>query len=582
MTDLLLIGHGSRDPAAARAFGELVELVAARLDGPRVAGGFLELSEPAVDDALDRLVAEGSSDVVAVPYVLFGAGHLKDDGPAVLGRARRRHPGVRFRLGRDLGIHPAVLDVAEARARAALARLAPGGDHAVVLVGRGSTDPDACADVVKFARLLGEGRGLGLVEAAFVAMSGPSIEQALDRCRRLGARRVAVVPLFLFPGVLVDRIAGRAGTWVAAQEREPGPGPGPGQGTIAVAVGEPLGPDPRLADLVVERFGEPLAGDVRMNCDVCSYRVRLPGFEERVGTPLSLAPPEPGRRPRGWRARRAANQAAAEVAGRRERPRRGLGRRSGIASPPDRDGPAVEVRGLAHRWPDGSDGLTGVDLTVARSERVAVLGANGSGKTTLALHLVGALDRVGGSVRVAGLPVERDHLPAVRRRVGLVFQHPDDQILLPTVAADVALAPNHQGLGAAEVEARVAAALDVVGLADAAERAPEHLSLGERRRVALAGVLAAHPEVLVLDEPTANLDPAARRDLIEVVRGLDLTTLVITHDLPLALELCPRAVVLAHGRVAVDGPTPALFADPGLLAAHRLELPYRMVAPPPG
>jgi cobalt/nickel transport system ATP-binding protein len=582
VTDLLLIGHGSRDPAAAKEFGELVDLVAARLEGPRVAGGFLELSEPAIDDALDRLVAEGGGDVVAVPYVLFGAGHLKDDGPAVLGRARRRHPGVRFRLGRDLGIHPAVLEVAEERARAALSRLAPDGAHAVVLVGRGSTDPDACADVVKFARLLGDGRGLGLVEAAFVAMSEPSIEQALDRCRRLGARRVAVVPLFLFPGVLVDRIADRAASWTAAHDRERGRGPGPGEAAVEVAMGEPLGPHPRLADLVVERFAEPLSGDVRMNCDMCSYRVRLPGFEERVGTPLSLAPPEPGRRPRGWRARRAANQAAAAAAGRRERPRRGLGRRSGIGTPPDRDGPAVEVRGLAHRWPDGTDGLTGVDLTVVRSERVAVLGANGSGKTTLALHLVGALDREHGSVRVAGLPVERDHLPAVRRRVGLVFQHPDDQILLPTVAADVALAPTHQGLDAAEVEARVAAALDVVGLADAAERAPAHLSLGERRRVALAGVLAAHPEVLVLDEPTANLDPAARRDLIEVVRGLDLTTLVITHDLPLALELCPRSVVLAHGRVAVDGPTPALFADPALLAAHRLELPYRMVAPPPG
>ena len=581
MTDLLLIGHGSRDPAAAKEFGELVELVTARLDGPRVAGGFLELSEPAIDDALDRLVAEGAGDVVAVPYVLFGAGHLKDDGPAVLGRARRRHPGVRFRLGRDLGIHPAVLDVAEERARATLCRLAPGGEPAVVLVGRGSTDPDACADVVKFARLLGDGRGLGLVEAAFVAMSEPSIEQALDRCRRLGARRVAVVPLFLFAGVLVDRIAERAAAWAAAHDGERSR-PDPGEGSVEVAMGEPLGPHPRLADLVVERFAEPLSGDVRMNCDMCSYRVRLPGFEERVGTPLSLAPPEPGGRPRGWRARRAANQAAADAAGRRERPRRGLGRRSGIASPPDRDGPAVVVRGLAHRWPDGTDGLTGVDLTVARGERVAVLGANGSGKTTLALHLVGALDRERGSVRVAGLPVERDHLPAVRRRVGLVFQHPDDQILLPTVAADVALAPTHQGLDAAEVQARVAAALDVVGLADAAERAPEHLSLGERRRVALAGVLAAHPEVLVLDEPTANLDPAARRDLIEVVRGLDLTTIVITHDLPLALELCPRSVVLAHGRVAVDGPTPALFAEPGLLAAHRLELPYRMVAPPPG
>jgi cobalt/nickel transport system ATP-binding protein len=145
------------------------------------------------------------------------------------------------------------------------------------------------------------------------------------------------------------------------------------------------------------------------------------------------------------------------------------------------------------------------------------------------------------------------------------------------VAADVGFAPANHGVPAAEVAARVAAALDVVGLTDAAERAPEHLSVGERRRVALAGVLAAHPEVLVLDEPTANLDPAARRDLIEVIKGLDLTTLVITHDLPLALELCSRSVVLAHGRVAAEGATGALLANPSLLAAHRLELPYRMV-----
>jgi sirohydrochlorin cobaltochelatase len=573
MTDLLLVGHGSRDPAAAKEFGAVVELIEARLVGRRVTGGFLELSDPPIDAAVDDLVAAGADDVVAVPYVLFGAGHLKDDGPAVLARARRRHPGVRFRLARDLGTHPAVLDVAEERARAALARL-PDGDAgtAVVLVGRGSTDPDACAEMVKFARLLGDGRGLGLVEAAFVGMTRPSVSEALDRCRRLGARRVAVVPLFLFPGVLVDRIGEQAAAF-AAEHRE-----------VTVAVGDPLGPHPRLADLVVERFGEPQTGDVRMNCDVCSYRVRLPGFEERVGTPLSLAPPEPERRTRGWRARRAANQAAADAAERRERPRRGLGRRRGLPTPShdDQTGPAIEVCGLVHRWPDGTDGLAGVDLSVERGERVAVLGANGSGKTTLALHLVGALEREAGSVVVAGRPVVREHLADVRRRVGLVFQDPDDQLLLPTVTADVALAPRNQGLPAAEVEARVAAALDVVGLADVAERAPEHLSLGERRRIALAGVLAAHPEILVLDEPTANLDPAARRDLIEVIRGLELTTLVITHDLPLALELCPRSVVVAHGRVAADGPTPALFANPSLLAAYRLELPYRMVAPPPG
>jgi energy-coupling factor transporter ATP-binding protein EcfA2/sirohydrochlorin ferrochelatase len=568
--DLLLIGHGSRDQAAAGEFAAVRDLVAARLPGRRVGGGFLELADPPIDRAVDDLVAAGATDVVAVPYVLFGAGHLKDDGPAVLGRARRRHPGVMFRLARDLGTHPAVLAVAEDRARRAIAALPADGGTAptVVLVGRGSTDPDACAEFVKLARLLGDGRGLGPVEPAFVAMTTPSVEDALDRAHRLGADRLAVVPLFLFSGVLVDRIGERAQAWAADR---------PG---VVVATAPPLGADERMADLVVERFAEGHHGDVRMNCDLCSYRVRLPGFEERVGTPLSLAPPE--RASRRWRARRAANQAAAEAGERRERPRRGLGRRSGVPAAPDRDGPAVEVAGLVHRFPDGTDALAGVDLTVAARERVAVLGPNGSGKSTLALHLVGALGGAdggesAGTVRVAGLPVGPATLGEVRRRVGLVFQDPDDQILLPTVAADVGFAPANHGVPAAEVAARVAAALDVVGLTDAAERAPEHLSVGERRRVALAGVLAAHPEVLVLDEPTANLDPAARRDLIEVIRGLDLTTLVITHDLPLALELCPRSVVLAHGRVAAEGPTAALLANPSLLAAHRLELPYRMV-----
>jgi cobalt/nickel transport system ATP-binding protein len=573
VTDLLLIGHGSRDPAAAEEFTALRKLIADRLPGRRVAGGFLELADPPVDEAVDDLVASGARDVVAVPYVLFGAGHLKDDGPAVLGRARRRHPGVRFRLARDLGTHPAVLDVAEERARAALAGLAE--PAAVVLVGRGSTDPDACAEFVKLARLLGDGRGLPPVEPAFVAMTAPAVEEALDRAHRLGARDLAVVPLFLFTGVLADRIGDRARAWATDHP----------EATVATAPA--LGAHERLADLVVERFGEPDHGDVRMNCDLCSYRVRLPGFEERVGTPLSLAPPERVRR--GWRARRAANQAAAEAEVRRERPRRGLGRRSGVPAAPARPGPAVEVAGLTHRFSDGTEALAGIDLVVGGGERVAILGPNGSGKSTLALHLVGALGGADGgtstgTVRVAGLAVAGGGaaLREVRRRVGLVFQDPDDQILLPTVAADVGLAPANQGLPAGEVDRRVAAALDVVGLADAAERAPEHLSLGERRRVALAGVLAAHPEVLVLDEPTANLDPAARRDLIDVVRGLDLTTLVISHDLPLALEVCPRAVVLAHGRVAADGPTATLFANPSLLAAHRLELPYRMGAPTPG
>ena len=243
MTDLLLIGHGSRDRAAATEFSALVELLEPRLGGRRIGGGFLELAEPPIDQTVDDLVAAGATDVVAVPYVLFGAGHLKDDGPAVLARARRRHPGVQFRLARDLGTHPAVLDVAEQRARSHRRRPPAGsGAPAVVLVGRGSTDPDACAELVKFARLLGDGRGFELVEAAFVAMTSPSIEDALERCRRLGAGRIAVVPLFLFTGVLVERIAARVQAWSEDHA------------DLVVGHGPPLGADPRLADLVIERF----------------------------------------------------------------------------------------------------------------------------------------------------------------------------------------------------------------------------------------------------------------------------------------------------------------------------------------
>ena len=401
MTDLLLIGHGSRDPAAAEEFAQLTALVkASTASGTRVEGGFLEQAEPHVDAALDRLVADGATDIAAVPYVLFGAGHLKDDGPATLARARRRHPDVRFRLARDLGIHPAVLDVAEDRARAALKRLPPSERTAVVLVGRGSTDPDACADFVKFARLLEDGRGLGPVHPAFVAMSRPHLDDALDRARGLGAETISVVPLLLFPGVLVDRITEQAAAWVDAHP------------DVAVATAAHLGPDPRLADLVVERHREAVDGDVRMNCDVCAYRVRLPGYEEKVGTPLTISPPDGA--PRGWRARRAANQAAADAATRRERPRRGLGRRTGIPPAPDRDDdhPAVRIVGLRHTWPDGTDALTGVDLDVARGERVAILGPNGSGKTTLALHLIGALGQRRPAAAAAAAPAAPSTSPA--------------------------------------------------------------------------------------------------------------------------------------------------------------------------
>ena len=562
---MVVIGHGSRDPRAAQEFRALLDLVRVAAGDQFVRGGFLELAEPLIDDAVDALVADGATDIVAVPYVLFGAGHLKDDGPAVLDRARRRHPQVQFRLARDLGVHPAVLDVAEARVRESQAERGSEKPPAVVAIGRGSTDPDACADQVKLVRLLSDGRALGTVEPAFQAMTAPSLDQALERCRLLGATDITVLPLFLFAGVLVERIAEKAAVWAIDHP------------DVGVTMAAHLGVDARLAALVVERQREAREGDVRMNCDICAYRVRLPGFEDKVGTPLSLAPPDQATR--GWRARRAANQSAAKAAEKRERPRVGLGRRLGAAPSPDRDSPAVEITGLHHAWPDGTVALAGVDLTVANRERVAILGPNGSGKTTLVLHLVGALERSAGTVVIGGTPVTKPNLVEVRRRVGLVFQDPDDQLFLPTVRDDVAFGPSAQGLAGDELNERVAAALDVVGLTDLADRAPHQLSLGERRRAALAGVLAMHPEVLVLDEPTANLDPASRRDLVEVVRSLQVTTVVVTHDLALALELCPRSVVLNGGRVVADGPTAGLLANRDLMAAHRLELPYGMVIP---
>jgi cobalt/nickel transport system ATP-binding protein len=233
---------------------------------------------------------------------------------------------------------------------------------------------------------------------------------------------------------------------------------------------------------------------------------------------------------------------------------------------------AVRARGLSFGYAAGDDVLVGLDLTVEHGERVAVLGPNGAGKTTLMLHLNGLLQG-SGELEVTGLPVRSDTLAVLRARVGLVFQDPDDQLFMTTVAEDVAFGPRNMGLGDADVAERTQAALAAVRMEAAAPRAPHQLSMGERRRVAIAGVLAMEPELLVLDEPSANLDPRARRELLDVLAALDRTLLVVTHDLPFAAELCERAVILSGGRVAADGPCHELLADAELLARHDLELP---------
>lgn len=236
--------------------------------------------------------------------------------------------------------------------------------------------------------------------------------------------------------------------------------------------------------------------------------------------------------------------------------------------------PSLQVSGLRFAYPDGHGALDGVDLVVEPGERVALLGPNGAGKTTLVLHLNGVLRPSAGTVQVGGLDVAAPNLHEVRRRVGIVFQDPDDQLFMPTVAEDVAFGPANFGLRGPELDARVAAALADVGMAEHGARSPLHLSGGQRRRVALATVLACHPEILVLDEPSSNLDPVARRELADVLLGLGRTMLMVTHDLPYALQLCPRSVVLDSGRVVADGPTRDLLADAELLTRHRLELPF--------
>lgn len=235
---------------------------------------------------------------------------------------------------------------------------------------------------------------------------------------------------------------------------------------------------------------------------------------------------------------------------------------------------AVSVVDLHFTYPDGRVALDGVTFEVAPGEKLAVLGPNGAGKTTLALHLNGLLRADRGTVRIGELELGDDTAVEIRRRVGLVFQDPDDQLFMPTVAEDVAFGPANLGVEGDALKHRVEEALAVVEASDLADRVPHHLSGGERRRASLATVLAMRPDVLVLDEPASGLDPAGRREVISTLQGLDMTQIVVTHDLPLALELCPRSLIMDHGIVVADGITRELLADDGLLRKHRLEMPY--------
>ena len=231
---------------------------------------------------------------------------------------------------------------------------------------------------------------------------------------------------------------------------------------------------------------------------------------------------------------------------------------------------------MAFAYPDGNQALFGVNLTINKGERVALLGPNGAGKTTLVMHMNGIHPTMQGEVRVAGELVDvknKESLKSIRSKVGIVFQDPDDQLFMPTVGEDIAFGPYNMGLRGTELNAVVDEALTQVGMFEFKDRAPHHLSFGQRRRVAVATVLAMKPEILVMDEPSSNLDPASRRELADVVRSLDVTIVMVTHDLPYAMELCERSVILSGGVIVADADTEKILKDSALLAANRLELP---------
>ena len=233
---------------------------------------------------------------------------------------------------------------------------------------------------------------------------------------------------------------------------------------------------------------------------------------------------------------------------------------------------SIEVENLSFAYPDGHAALRGISLHIAPGEKVALVGPNGAGKSTLMLHLNGIL--IGkGKVHVCGLDVDEKNLSRVRASVGLVFQNPDDQLFSPTVYEDVAFGSLYQGLSAPEVDERVKVALASVRMSEYARRVSYHLSTGEKKRIAIATVLSMQPEVLVLDEPTAGLDPRARRTLINLLRELPITMLVSTHDMRLVQELFPRTVVMDDGQIVADGLTTEILGDEALLNAHGLEKP---------
>jgi cobalt/nickel transport system ATP-binding protein len=234
----------------------------------------------------------------------------------------------------------------------------------------------------------------------------------------------------------------------------------------------------------------------------------------------------------------------------------------------------VELREVSYRYPDGTEALRRVSFRITHGTALGLVGPNGAGKSTLLLHLNGYLRPTSGEVRIGDAAISEATLAAVRRAVGLVFQDPDDQLFMPTVFEDVAFGPMNFGVPAADIEARVDAALAEVGMRHLRDRPAHRLSAGEKRAVAIATVLAVSPDILVMDEPSSNLDPRGRRRLIELLKTFEHTRIIATHDLELVAETCSRVAILDHGEIVAQGPAAELLADEPLMLAHGLESPH--------
>ena len=234
----------------------------------------------------------------------------------------------------------------------------------------------------------------------------------------------------------------------------------------------------------------------------------------------------------------------------------------------------LKINNLAYAYPDGHKALKGIDFSINKGESIAILGPNGAGKTTLILHLNGILGELKGEIKVDGLEYSSENIGKIRKTVGVVFQDPDDQLFMPTVIEDVMFGPKNFGYSNEESETNAIEALKMVGMENFQDRAPHHLSFGQKRKVAIATVLASKPKLLVLDEPASNLDPASRRDLIDILIKLDISIILVTHDLPMALEICERSLVLNEGIIKEDSLTKDILQNKQLMKENRLELPY--------